>query len=267
MQNTKAIKDSIKHSELPLNSIFTEDHALDEFDEKLNLLNKETNINKQLLIVRQMQEIAKNVSALRGWPYNAEVFWDKEAVFWKQRIGQKYRAFIKNELTAAVNKNKSDSDKNKSDSGSTILELGTGNIPCIKNAVCLDLSHEMLATIGLPDMDNKTTIKRVQANVEYSLPIRDNCIDTIVALFLCNYIERLDIMLGECKRVLKENGQIIIVQSAAVVDNYHSLLERHPAKELTLILKTILQELGFKAQIDVKDVDKKTLVFIAATTS
>ncbi|MBI2136393.1 class I SAM-dependent methyltransferase [Candidatus Woesearchaeota archaeon] len=275
MQNTKAIKDSIKHSELSHNPIFTEDHALDEFDEKLNLLNKETDINKQLLIVRQMQEIAKNVSALRGWPYNAKVFWGKEAVFWKQRIGQKYRVFIKNELTTAVNKNKLDKnkldknklDKNKLDSGSTILELGTGNIPCIKNAVCLDLSHEMLATIGLPNMGNKTTIKRVQANVEYSLPIRDNCIDTIVALFLCNYIERLDIMLGECKRVLKENGQIIIVQSAAAVDNYHSLLERHPAKELTLILKTILQELGFKAQIDVKDVDKKTLVFIAATNS
>ncbi len=243
-----------------IRKFFTEDHTLDEFEGKLNLLNKETNINKQLLIVKQMQEIAKNVSALRGWPYDAKVFWDKEAVFWKQRIEQKYRVFIKNELITAVN-------KNKLDSGSTILELGAGNIPYLQNAVYLDLSYEMLAIIGLPNTGNETIIKRVQANVEYSLPIRDNCVDTIVAVFLCNYIGRLDIVLGECKRVLKEGGQIIIVQSAAEVNNYHSLLERHPAKELTLILKTILQELGFKAQIDVKDVDKKTLVFITATNS
>lgn len=238
---------------------FTEDHALDEFEEKLNLLNIEPNINKQLLIVKQMQEIAKNVSALKGWPYNTRVFWDKEAVFWQQRVESKYREFIRNELIANIK-----SEVN------LVLELGTGNTPYIKSAISLDVSREMLTTIDYKNNDNTNNNynnKRVQANVEHSLPIRDNCVDAIVAVFLCNYIERLDIMLGECKRVLKDNGQIMIVQSAAEVDNYHIIMEKHPAKELTLILRTILQELGFKAQIDVKDVDKKTLVFITATNS
>ncbi|HIH43060.1 TPA: class I SAM-dependent methyltransferase [Candidatus Woesearchaeota archaeon] len=248
--------------------LFDEDRALDEFDQKMDLLNKETDINKQLQIFKEMQAIANNVSVLKGWPYNARVFWDKEAFFWKQRVEQRYREFILKEIITRINESAKRS----------ILELGTGNTPYLKEAINLDISHDMLATIGVSErveiakIDNhdgyeNNTIKRIQANVEHSLPIKDNCVDAIVAVFLCNYIERIDVMLAECMRVLKDEGKIVIVQSFAEVDNYHSLLEKHPAKELTLILRTILNELGFKTQIDVKDVDKKTIVFISATKS
>lgn len=237
-----------------IRELFGEDHALDEFDAKLNLLNKEADVNKQLQIVKEMQLIAGNVSFLKGWPYNAKVFWDKEAVFWQQRLKPKYRDFIRKELAANI-----DSEDNM------VLELGTGNLPYIKSAISLDISHEMLATIDYKNddkADNSYNNKRVQANAEHSLPVKDKSVDAIIAVFLCNYIERLDIMLSECRRVLKEKGQIIIVQSAAEVDNYHSLIEKHPAKELTLILRTIMQELGFKVKIEVKDVEKKTIVFV-----
>ncbi|MBS3157802.1 class I SAM-dependent methyltransferase [Candidatus Woesearchaeota archaeon] len=234
--------------------LFAEDHALDEFDQKMDLLNKETDLNKQLQLVKGMQAIANNVSALKGWPYAAKVFWDNEARFWQQRVDQKYREFILKDITEMID----------ADYPSSILELGTGNLPYLKDAISLDISHDMLATIRQGNTDDQTIIKRMQANVEHSLPIRENSVDAIAAVFLCNYIERLDVMLAECRRVLKKDGKLIIVQSAAEIDNYHSLLEKHPAKELTLILRTLLNELGFNVKIDVKDVDKKTIVFINA---
>ncbi len=252
MENTESTKNSIKNAKISIGSIFDEDHALDEFDEKMILLNKETNVGRQLQIVKEMQEISKNVSSLKGWPYNAKIFWDKEAMFWKQRVEQKYREFIKRELAERTHA----ADK-------LLLELGTGNLPYLKNAINLDVSHEMLATIETEGKINTTrNTKRIQANAEHSLPIKDKSVDAIVAVFLCNYIERLDIMLSECRRVLKENGKLIIVQSAAEVDNYHTILEKHPAKELSLILRTMLTELGFKVKIEAKDIDKKTIVFI-----
>ena len=241
-------KNKVEYTKQLVKNIFTEDHALDEFEAKSKQLNKEPDFNKQLVIVKQMQEIAKNLSGLKGWPYNARVFWDSEAAQWPERVEQKYMVFIKKELVSIVN-------KNKLNSNCTILELGTGNMPYFENAINLDISYEMLYT-------NPKSIKKIQANVEHSLPLKNNSCDTIIAVFLCNYLERLDIMLAECKRVLKENGKLIIVQSATEVDNYHSMLEKHPAKESSLILRTIMNELGFKTEISVKDCDKKTLMFV-----
>jgi ubiquinone/menaquinone biosynthesis C-methylase UbiE len=223
---------------------FKQDHLLDMFDEMKRELNKCSNLDKQLKIVDKMKLIANKTRVLRGWPQNARVFWDNEADIWRMRVDESVRKKIWKEFKGFSQRQES-----------KILEIGSGNLPYLNNSVCLDVSFSMLSR-------NKNKNK-VQASV-LEIPLKDNCFDTVYAVFLFNYIMDIGQVILECKRVLKKNGKLVIVNSVDKIDNYHAIVEKYSGQDLLSNLAKILFEAGFIVNVKNKHIGKKKLFFITA---
>lgn len=77
----------------------------------------------------------------------------------------------------------------------------------------IDVSKEMIA-IGRKKIDNLSTYTNIQLNQEdvCSLSFKDNSFEAVTCAFGVRNFSNLDVGLKEMFRVLKENGQIIILE-------------------------------------------------------
>ena len=115
-----------------------------------------------------------------------------------------------------------------------ILELGAGScwlsaliskITEVKNVYAIDISKELLETIGskiIVDLKGeKEKIKLVSADF-HKLPFNDNKFDVIICDASLHHAQNLPVLLKEANRVLKNNGFLI-----AIREPIKSLLHRY----------------------------------------
>ena len=114
--------------------------------------------------------------------------------------------------------------KKKYNFNGEVLELGAGScwlsalmskISEIKNVYALDISKELLETIGskvIIDLEGeKEKIKFVSADF-HKLPFDDNRFDIVVCDASLHHAQNLPVLLKEVKRVLKSNGFLIAIR-------------------------------------------------------
>ena len=125
-----------------------------------------------------------------------------------------------------------------------ILELGAGScwfsalvskIPKVKNVYALDISKELLETIGnkiIIDLKgNKEKIKFVNADF-HKLPFNDNKFDTIICDASFHHAHNLPVLLEETNRVLKNNGFLIAIREPVKSLLYRYNLRKFGRKEI-----------------------------------
>ncbi len=140
-----------------------------------------------------------------------EIFWSKTANDFEEKnnriIGKESMQIVLDALAKETNL------------GNT-LELACGNgtyskilVKNAENLICTDWSEEMVEETKrrLKDFSN---IKIEQANC-FQLPYADDSFDTVFMANLLHIIPNPDKALAEAKRVLKSNGQIIVIDFTA----------------------------------------------------
>jgi len=216
----------------------------DEFDETIFQLNLISNRKKRKQLLKKAEFIAKKHPLLRGWPYHPKTFWDVESKFWNSRLSDKSRALIKKELSKVKGKT---------------LSLGTGSYPYVKEAVCLDISKEMLSFI-------KGNYTKVQYDLDKmgSLPFKNNSFDSVTMVLVANYLSNLRNTLQNIKKVLKPNGKLYLVQSTEKLCPLHHIQEKQPAKEFNKKLLQLLKQEGFTIKHYTKKVEDTGYLFVVA---
>ena len=193
---------------------------------------------KREKLLKEAKELAKNIPELKGWPRESRIFWDTEAYGWKTRIPKTIREAIKKEINLdGLN-----------------LSLGAGSYCYADNSVALDISKEMLK-------ENKAKKKVVHDLEEKKLPFKDATFDSATLIFVVDYITNLRNVFREVKRVLKNNGKMIIVQSKKPVDDFYRIQEKKHMKEKDL--KKLLP-IGMKTRVTEKKLENKEFLFFEA---
>jgi len=221
---------------------FREDHELEEmkdaFYNKLFFWGYTKDKKKKDKLLKEAKELSKRIPELKGWPKEARIFWDTEAYGWNTRIPKPIREAIKKEIHVdGLN-----------------LSLGAGSYCYADNTVALDISQEMLK-------ENKAKKKVVHDLEEKKLPFKDASFDSVTLIFVVDYIKNLRNVLREVKRVLKNKGRMIIVQSKKPVDDFYRIQEKKHMKEKDL--KKLLP-LGMKTRVTEKKIGKKEFLFFEA---
>ena len=141
--------------------------------------------------------------------------------------------------------------------------MGSGSYPYCEGD-CLDISFDMLWSIkpGLNDKFKNPYLARVQADLEIGLPFKDKSYDTIVGVFVANYIHDLGKLVDEVKRVLRSKGRLILVQSLVPVNTSHIILEKHASAGLDYKLRKMLIDTGFRVKVTEVMMDKKSMWFV-----
>ena len=234
-----------------IKELILEEEYLDKFHDLKKRLNKADTGEDVKEMVYEMSTVAENIEALKGWPYDRQVFWDEDSSIWQHRINDEHRVFIRSKLKRLL--------KGK------VLEIGCGSYPYCEG-VCLDLSFDMLWSIkpSLNDTFKNPYLSRVQADLENGLPFKDKSFDTIVGVFVANYIHELSKLMDEVKRVLSSNGRMVLVQSLVPVNTSHIILEKHASNGLDYKLRKMLIDKGFKVKVKEVMMDKKSMWFIVA---
>jgi len=119
-----------------------------------------------------------------------------------------------------------------------VLELGAGScwlsaliskIPEVKNVYAIDISKELLETIGnkvIVDLGGKKEkIKFINTDF-HKLPFDDNKFDVIICDASLHHAQNLPVLLKEINRVLKDNGFLI-----AIREPVKSLLHRYDLRK------------------------------------
>jgi SAM-dependent methyltransferase len=196
--------------------------------------------NKKSL-VKKAKKIAEKVPELKGWPDDVKKFWDIESFGWQNKIPLAIRETIKKELRKRA--------KGKH------IELGSGSYPYVNKSILVDFSEEMLANAPKEH-------KKIVHDLDKDLPFKDNSFDSASAVFLVDYLDNFGKTLKEIRRILKKNGNLIIVQSKKPITNfYHYHEKRFWSKEQ---LKSILTANKFKPEVNELVIGNSKLVVINA---
>lgn len=139
--------------------------------------------------INKIKKIAQQVKWLQGWPEDKSAFWNGEAFMWEKKINQHKRELIEKELRVLKGKN---------------LDLGCGSYSYLPS-VGLDISEKML-------LFNDKCKERILGDLEKDLPFKEKEFDSITLVFVLNYVKNLKIIFKEIKRVLKDQGKLIVVQ-------------------------------------------------------
>ena len=142
-----------------------------------------------LNVKEKLVNLSKKIAWAKGWPLNDKAFWNAEAFMWERKIGKEKRKLIKEEL-AFLEKGKN-------------LDLGCGSYSYIKSTG-FDFSEKMLQF-------NDNCEEKVVGDLEQKLLIKDDSFNSITAIFVLNYVHNYSLLLGEIKRILKENGFFVMV--------------------------------------------------------
>ncbi|NQV91046.1 methyltransferase domain-containing protein [Candidatus Woesearchaeota archaeon] len=168
----------------------------------------------------QLKPLTQNIPWAKGWPENHKSFWNAEAFMWQRKIDSHVRKFITNELQHLEGRN---------------LDLGCGSY-CYIPSVGFDLSEKMLDF-------NDNLIEKIEGDVEQPLPFPNLSFDSVTAIFVLNYIKNYEQLFSEIKRILKPEGQFIMILSSKNIKDWQR------QKEVNTYSKekwcSLLKECGF----------------------
>lgn len=181
---------------------------MDQFSFEDKLLEQLLELQHGAINLSELTITANNVTWAKGYPNKKEAFWNCEAFMWQRKIDSNKRDLIKTELQKILGTK----DINN-------LDIGSGSF-CYLPSVAFDCSKKMLNF-------NDSAIKKVQGDLEQNWPFDDNSFSSITAIFVVNYIENLNNLLSEVKRILKKEGKFIVVISAKGVSELHQKQEKH----------------------------------------
>jgi len=151
-------------------------------------------------VVPKLKILAKEVSWAQDWPENKESFWNAEAFMWQHKIERDIRELIAKKLGEKLTK--AEDRKN--------LDLGCGAFSYIPSTG-FDCSQKMLDF-------NENAIEKVKGDLEQELPFANASFDSATAVFVLNYVNNVENLLKEIKRVLKPGGGFNIVLYAKEVN-------------------------------------------------
>jgi len=218
----------------------------EEFMDRLIALNMIKNEDEKQRAIESLKFLALKIPELKGWPEDKVKFWDMEATRWGLQISSDVREAIKQEILKRIAKN------------GYSLEIGCGACPVIdgSGATAMDVSEEMLSYI-----DKEKYGFVICADAENKIPFGNKSFDSVLMVFVVNYLKNLENVLSEIKRVLKKDGKIIIIQSD-FIDRWYEIQE---AKSyLANELKKIISKAGFAVKIGRISIGKKELVVLEA---
>jgi SAM-dependent methyltransferase len=223
----KSLKDKIlsSHNESAKKQ-FMQDMMMDKFMELLNDINlgKSKNING-------LVDLAKNIDSLKGWPEDHEKFWDIEAPLWNKRVDDGMKAVI--------------ADFIKKNTSGRILSIGAGSTSYV-DSVDMDISSEML--------NWNPSLQKVQADA-LALPFKSDTFDSVIAVFVANYIQDMEFFISEITRVMKKDSSLIFVQAKSL-NPLHQLVENK--RFSSEALAGLLRDRGF----GVRQIEKEKLIFL-----
>jgi len=166
-----------------------------------------------------------------------------------------------------------------------VLELGAGScwfsalvskIPEVKNVYAIDISKELLETIGnkvIVDLEGeKEKIKFVNTDF-HKLPFDDNKFDVIICDASLHHAQNLPVLFKEANRVLKNNGFLIAIREPMKSLLYYYDLRKFGRKEMEqgateniyskIEWKRYFNQAGFKLNFfeEFNKNDRKTNIF------
>ena len=211
----------------------------DAFFNKLFILDYTKDKKERIKLIKQAKELAQKIPELKGWPKDKERFWDVESYGWNNKIPKEVRAKIEDWLKKRSKKN--------------ILSLGAGCCPYLKDLTLIDISDEMLK-----QAQGKKKI-RLDLDKE-KLPFKDQSFDTIIMSFILDYLKSPRKVIKEAKRVLKNKGNLLIIQSKIPVDDFYRMQEKKhiDKKMLNKLLK------NSDLIIEEKIINNKAILFAEA---
>jgi SAM-dependent methyltransferase len=223
----KSLKDKILSSkDESAKRQFMQDLMTDNFMELLNDINfgKSNDINR-------LVELARNIDSLKGWPEDPEKFWDIEAPFWYKRLDDGMKLLI--------------ADFIRKNASGKILNIGAGSTSYV-DSVDLDISSEML--------NWNPSQQKVQADA-LALPFKAGTFDSVIAVFVANYMQDMDFFISEISRVMKKESSLIFVQAKSL-NPLHQMVENQ--KFSPEALAGMLRDRGF----GVRQIEKEKLIFL-----
>ncbi len=173
----------------------------------------------------KLKKLAGSVSWARGWPVEKRAFWNGEAFMWRKKIDVRVREVISEELSAF------NDGRN--------LDIGCGAYSYVKS-VGFDVSEKMLQF-------NDNCYEKIVGDLNVRLPFGDGSFDSVTAVFVLNYVENLDLLLSEVRRVLCHEGRFMVVLYSGQVNVWQRQKEvRHLA---LLEWKSVFEGEGFRVRV------------------
>lgn len=151
-------------------------------------------------VIKEIKALSKNIDWICGWPEKKEAFWSAQAFMWQHRIDKETRNIIKKKLEKICS--------------GKILDLGAGAysyLPC----TAIDCSKKMLTF-------NDNATERIVGDIEKKLPFKDSSFDCVLAVFVLNYVNNLDGLFNEIKRILRGGGNFVVILSNVGINNWHA---------------------------------------------
>lgn len=178
-----------------------------------------------LKVQETLKVLAAKIPWAQNWPEDQQAFWNAEAFMWQHKINQDKRQLISQELNLLISK--LPTGKN--------LDLGCGAYSYLPS-VGIDFSDKMLQF-------NDQCTEKITADLEGSLPVKDDRFDSVTAIFVLNYIKNYSGLLSEITRILKEKGVFVMVLYSKRINDWQRQKEVNSftAEEW----KSVLNRIGF----------------------
>tara|TARA_Y100000310_G_C20690913_1_gene822129 strand:- start:2366 stop:3001 length:636 start_codon:yes stop_codon:yes gene_type:complete len=206
---------------------------MEELDSETKFLQGLIEIQYTNKFNQELIKVAQHVNWAKGWPEDKEAFWNAEAFMWSRKISKEKRELINKELLFL--------DKGRN------LDLGCGAYSYIKS-VGFDFSGKMLQF-------NDNLVKKVKGNLEKKLPFKENSFDSVTAIFVLNYVENYDSLLGEIMRILNNHGKFVMILFSKSVNEWQK------QKELNLLSASKWKEILIMNGFSVEFYEKEKLWF------
>ncbi len=176
-----------------------------------------------------LTKLSSSIPWAKGWPDNNPAFWNAEAFMWSKKIDKTVRKLIEKELAFLSN------GRN--------LDLGCGAYSYLPS-VGFDFSEKMLQF-------NDHCTEKVIGNLEGKLPFNDTSFDSITAVFLFNYIRNYQPLFLEIKRILRNEGQFVMILSSTPINEWQKQKEINSFTPQHWV--SLLELVGFKVDFTEKE--------------
>lgn len=191
-------------------------------------------------VENKLKKLSEKVSWAKGWPKNKVAFWNSEAFMWQTKIDKEKREDISAKISEIIQSNRQGNGKN--------LDLGAGAYSYIPS-VAIDISSKMLQL-------NEVAFEKIEGDIEQTLSFNEKSFNSITAVFVFNYVQNLKNLLNECKRVLQDNGVLVIVLSNIGIHSRHKKHQINDFDKKTW--QKIIEQQGFRVEVKI---DKDLLFF------
>ena len=182
--------------------------------------------------ISSLTKLSSSISWAKGWPDNGHAFWNAEAFMWSKKIDKTVRRLIEDELAILPKKRNYQN-----------LDLGCGAYSYLPS-VGFDLSEKML-------LFNERCAEKIIGNLEEKLPFADASFDSVTAIFVLNYVQNYNQLFCEIKRILRVDGQFVMILSATPINNWQRQKEVNGFNVQEWI--SLLKVVGFDVELNNKD--------------